>query len=666
MSEIPKLATEDQLKSVADTFTELYNHQGKQIKSIESGIIDTIVPASPAPTKRGQYVVSEPGIYVNFKDSNKQSISVTEEEFTSGAVYLIFNGSDSRKVVVPIEANGEVREGDKRPISGSEVYKSTAMPLDIGLQKLNSGDNLLKYADFNNSLEFLKGWAVSALGNYVISANWSSTNQPINPGDHPTNIYLTASTALVTLDKNGNIVNSYTNKGSADGLAHWSFSSNEEEVMTRYCIHKSQLTKGQPNSAFILTSSGYIKSTSSVFVSSDSLKPDLLGVNNFTYHSNIFQYSDFNNNLEFVPNTLVTALGSILLGNNYKMTRQPLRKGNHVSNIYLTPSIALVTLDKDGNVVNSYTNKGSADGLTPWNFSSNDYEVEFMTPIHNSQLTKGQLNSVYITAAANYQIVKPSQFQLNQQSYLNKDEAVLCGDSTVQYGEYDAVLSKYLGIDFKNCGVGGTNLTNSGSSVLANISFCKIADAINTGDFTGINNALDELISTSTGQTQQRHRRTKTNINSINWGKVKYLIASFGTNDYASSRMLGNVDLDNFDNTTIVGAINYAIEKIQTKYPNIQIFFVTPTHRFLTTDYVREQDSDFRLNAAGLKLIDYVNTIKVTANLNHIACKDMYSESGLNRFNHSNYFADGVHPNSKGFEHFGKVIASFIKSKIEV
>jgi len=320
MSEIPKLATEDQLKSVADTFTELYNHQGKQIKSIESGIIDTIVPASPAPTKRGQYVVSEPGIYVNFKDSNKQSISVTEEEFTSGAVYLIFNGSDSRKVVVPIEANGEVREGDKRPISGSEVYKSTAMPLDIGLQKLNSGDNLLKYADFNNSLEFLKGWAVSALGNYVISANWSSTNQPINPGDHPTNIYLTASTALVTLDKNGNIVNSYTNKGSADGLAHWSFSSNEEEVMTRYCIHKSQLTKGQPNSAFILTSSGYIKSTSSVFVSSDSLKPDLLGVNNFTYHSNIFQYSDFNNNLEFVPNTLVTALGSILLGNNYKMT----------------------------------------------------------------------------------------------------------------------------------------------------------------------------------------------------------------------------------------------------------------------------------------------------------------------------------------------------------
>lgn len=122
MSDTPKLATEDQVKSVADTFTELYNHQGKQIKSIESGIIDTILPSSPAPTKRGQYVVSAVGVYINFKDSNNQAISVTEEEFTSGIVYLVYNGTNSRKVVIPIEANGKVEEGEIRPVGGGKIF----------------------------------------------------------------------------------------------------------------------------------------------------------------------------------------------------------------------------------------------------------------------------------------------------------------------------------------------------------------------------------------------------------------------------------------------------------------------------------------------------------------------------------------------------------------
>ncbi|WP_158962333.1 hypothetical protein [Myroides fluvii] len=144
MSDTPKLATEDQVKSVADTFTELYNHQGKQIKSIESGIIDSIIPSSPAPTKRGQYVVSAVGVYTNFKDSNNQSISVTEEEFTSGVVYLIYNGTNSRKVVVPIEANGEIKEGDIRPISGDKVNKNnkaffSQSPNLLDFSKVKSG-----------------------------------------------------------------------------------------------------------------------------------------------------------------------------------------------------------------------------------------------------------------------------------------------------------------------------------------------------------------------------------------------------------------------------------------------------------------------------------------------------------------------------------------------
>lgn len=167
MSDIPKLATEDQLKSVADTFTELYNHQGKQIKSIESGIIDTIIPTSPAPTKRGQYVVSAVGVYVNFKDSNNQAISVTEEEFTSGVVYLVFNGTNSRKVVVPIEANGKVESGDVRPINGDTIAKEGYLNFETGVEKINLFNiEIVRSKNFLNPNEVLVDkWFSEPTGN---------------------------------------------------------------------------------------------------------------------------------------------------------------------------------------------------------------------------------------------------------------------------------------------------------------------------------------------------------------------------------------------------------------------------------------------------------------------------------------------------------------------
>lgn len=94
------------------------------VAGVQFGIKDVVLPGSPAPFQTGQYPVKEPGVFVNFKDSNGQSISVTNDDFMTGIVYIIYNGNYSYKYIAPIPINGEVKEGDMRAVSGGEVYKS--------------------------------------------------------------------------------------------------------------------------------------------------------------------------------------------------------------------------------------------------------------------------------------------------------------------------------------------------------------------------------------------------------------------------------------------------------------------------------------------------------------------------------------------------------------
>lgn len=127
-----KLATEKQVRDVVDTFSELYNHQGKQIKGLESGIIDSISPDSISPEVKGMYSVTSPGIFINFKDINGNPIEITSEEYGSALVFIVFNGISCEKRIIYIEANGKVEEGDSRAVSGGEVYDHIYTNLNKG------------------------------------------------------------------------------------------------------------------------------------------------------------------------------------------------------------------------------------------------------------------------------------------------------------------------------------------------------------------------------------------------------------------------------------------------------------------------------------------------------------------------------------------------------
>ncbi|MDM1378160.1 hypothetical protein [Myroides marinus] len=210
MSNNPKLATEQQVKDVSDTFTEIINHQGKQIKALESGVIDAIEPSSPAPTKRGEYKVTKPGIYLNFKDGNGQPISVTQEDYSLGNVSIIFNGTDNRKLVVPITFEGEVKEGDTRGVSGMTVNEQFTKFSEkkIGKNKANNKYIYPGYVQGSNGNVI--NTSASSLYRYIIVNNLEELGLYVISGIDKDNSTLPCvfidkdNNKLKPLDENGN------------------------------------------------------------------------------------------------------------------------------------------------------------------------------------------------------------------------------------------------------------------------------------------------------------------------------------------------------------------------------------------------------------------------------------------------------------------------------
>ncbi len=132
-----------------------------------------------------------------------------------------------------------------------------------------------------------------------------------------------------------------------------------------------------------------------------------------------------------------------------------------------------------------------------------------------------------------------------------------------------------------------------------------------------------------------------------------------GTNDYGFNTPLGTID-DTTD-VSFYGALNVIIPKLQAKYPNAKIVFVTPLHRYgqhnLTYDYMK--------NTAGYVLEDYVNAIKDVCERYSISVIDLFCNSGINPSLQSvrvTYMPDGLHPNNNGH----KLIAEIMSKQLEL
>lgn len=388
-----------------------------------------------------------------------------------------------------------------------------------------------------------------------------------------------------------------------------------------------------------------------------------VGYIEFKSADNILKYADFTDKYQFQNGKAILANGNVNNVADWSISTQPIKSGIHNSNIYLTSTTALVTFDINGNIINSYTSKGNIAGTLNWSFTTNENEAYITFSVRNVQLTKGQSNQATITAGQDYSLATDDVFELKKSYKNNIYSAVALGESTTMFGNYPYLVGGNLGMNFFNCGVGGTTFTKLTNSDLDNLTFTPIADAISSGNFSNVNTALDNLIASTTGTARLRYIAMKENINTVVWSDVRLLIVWYGQNDFASSRTLGTEDLNTTDITTISGAMNYGISKIQSVYPNIKIAFISPTHRFMNNDLSAGSDSDVFTNLLGKKLIEYNDFIINQANRNHYPCKDMYRQSGFNKFNHTTYFGDSVHPNDKGYKMCADMITGFIKAQ---
>ena len=129
---------------------------------------------------------------------------------------------------------------------------------------------------------------------------------------------------------------------------------------------------------------------------------------------------------------------------------------------------------------------------------------------------------------------------------------------------------------------------------------------------------------------------------------------AFGTNDFKQGVPLGTLGAATdtvFDTTTFFGAFREAVKYILTSSPTIRLVLMTPLQR---------DQHDYNVdtvNAVGLKLIDYVNAVKLIGKMYGLPVCDLYSNSGITELTLSTYTIDGLHPNDDGFKRIGEVLA---------
>lgn len=150
------------------------------------------------------------------------------------------------------------------------------------------------------------------------------------------------------------------------------------------------------------------------------------------------------------------------------------------------------------------------------------------------------------------------------------------------------------------------------------------------------------------------------NFSSADLRQTKFLMLSFGTNDYTNGREPDDPD-DPYNVETYGGALRSAIELFQETYPDLKIVLVTPPYCHLSG-----QEDCFQAKYGGGTLDQYVEVEKsIGAQYDGVYVIDAFWESGIDESNYNEYMEGGLHLNKAGRELYGRFLAEEMKKLSE-
>ena len=253
-------------------------------------------------------------------------------------------------------------------------------------------------------------------------------------------------------------------------------------------------------------------------------------------------------------------------------------------------------------------------------------------------------------------------------------EIVCLGDSIFGNNQPPYDLPTYIetmtGIKTANCAFGGTEAGTWDAEQYPNmqymvkynpVSFCGIADAIATGDWSAIDIDWATLYSDSAFMPNKYLL-----VNEVDFAKVRLITVAFGANDWSHKRVMDNPE-NRLDTSTFKGALRYGTEKILTAYPNITLAFLSPIWGYAytgTADYTKNTDNT--PNGDGVYQTAYIEAMAEVAEEYHMPFFDNYKNGIINALNGRNMIRDKSHLNTgMGVDRMGRLIGAEIKNVMD-
>ena len=236
---------------------------------------------------------------------------------------------------------------------------------------------------------------------------------------------------------------------------------------------------------------------------------------------------------------------------------------------------------------------------------------------------------------------------------------VAFGDSITQGGSYTDYISNKTGANYINVGFGSTRLArvDRPDYPWSRIGMCELTDSITSNDWTVTDAAIAEIDAYYGNTTYSTiYKRLK----SIDFNNVDFITFMYGTND-ANNAVFEIGASDSTDTYTVNGALNHILQTLITTYPHIKVYALSPIFRKKLSGW-GDGDSDNSKLPDGVYLYDIAQAIVDKAKEYHTPVKDMYNESGINRYNADHFLKDGVHPSDKGNQLLNDKICKYLLS----